>query len=150
MIFSAETKRSTSVLGWLSSSGNCISTHNLHLLHNTYTTTILRPSVRDYPGKLLPEQTLIHPPSWSSSNLYQLLPSTTIHSILPVQITCLAIFFAQPLSTSSLVYLLAWSPPPHIPYISSPNQCLVLSLMTSNCARYMQHSMHVKIWIKLP
>jgi len=33
-----------------------------------------------------------HPPSWSSSNLYQLLPSTTIHSILPVQITCLAIF----------------------------------------------------------
>ena len=37
-----------------------------------------------------------HPPtilsSWSSSNLYQLLPSTTIHSILPVQIVCLAIF----------------------------------------------------------
>ena len=33
-----------------------------------------------------------HPPSWSSSNLYQFLPSTTIHSILPVQITCLAIF----------------------------------------------------------
>ena len=32
-----------------------------------------------------------HPPSWSSSNLYQLLPSTTIHSILLVQITCLAI-----------------------------------------------------------
>ena len=33
-----------------------------------------------------------HPPSRPSSNLYQLLPSTTIHSILPVQITCLAIF----------------------------------------------------------
>jgi len=32
--------------------------------------------------------------------------------------------FAQPLSMSSLVYLLVWSPPPHIPYISSPNQCL--------------------------
>ena len=32
------------------------------------------------------------PPSWSSSSLYQLLPSTTIHSILLVQITCLAIF----------------------------------------------------------
>ena len=28
--------------------------------------------------------------------------------------------FAQPLSTSFLVYLLVWSPPPHIPYISSP------------------------------
>ena len=25
--------------------------------------------------------------------------------------------FAQPLSMSSLVYLLVWSPPPHIPYI---------------------------------
>ena len=27
-------------------------------------------------------------------------------------------------SMSSLFYLLVWSPPPHIPYISSPNQCL--------------------------
>jgi len=27
----------------------------------------------------------------------------------------------QPLSKSSLVYLLVWSPPPHVPYISSPN-----------------------------
>jgi len=33
--------------------------------------------------------------------------------------------FAQPLSMSSLVNLLVWSPPPHIPYISSPNQCLL-------------------------
>ena len=62
-----------------------------------------------------------------SSNLYQLLPSTTIHSILLVQITCLAIFLHKPLSTSSLVYLLVWSPPPHIPYISSPNQCLLFA-----------------------
>jgi len=36
-------------------------------------------------------ETFTHPPSWSSSNLYQLLPSTTIHTILPVQIACLAI-----------------------------------------------------------
>jgi len=35
--------------------------------------------------------------------------------------------FAQPLSMSSLVYLLDWSPPPHIPYISSPNQCLLFT-----------------------
>ena len=56
------------------------------------TTTVLRPFVRDYPGEPVPEETLTHPPSWSSSNLYQLLPSTTIHSILPVQITCLATF----------------------------------------------------------
>jgi len=64
------------------------------------TTTILRPFVRDYPGEPVPEETLTHPPSWSASNLYQLLPSTTIHSILPVQITCLAIFLHN-LSTSS-------------------------------------------------
>jgi len=56
------------------------------------TTTVLRPFVQDYPGEPVPEQTFTHPPSWSSSNLYQLLPSTTIHSILLVQITCLAIF----------------------------------------------------------
>jgi len=35
--------------------------------------------------------------------------------------------FAQHLSMSSLVYLLVWSPPPHIPYISSPNQCLLFA-----------------------
>ena len=58
----------------------------------TTTTTVLRPFVRDYPGELVPEETLTHPPSWSSSNLYQLLPSTTIHSILLVQNTCLVIF----------------------------------------------------------
>jgi len=33
-----------------------------------------------------------HQPSWSSSNLYQFLPSNTIHSILLVQTACLAIF----------------------------------------------------------
>jgi len=60
------------------------------------TTTILRPFVRDYSGELVPEETLTHPPSWSSSNLYQLLPTTTIHSILLVQITCLAIFLHVP------------------------------------------------------
>ena len=88
---------------------------------------MLRPFVWDYTDELVPEETLTHPPSWSSSNLYQLLPSTTIHSILLFQIMCLAIFFAQPLSTSFLVYLLVWSPPPHIPYISSPNQCLLFA-----------------------
>ena len=58
----------------------------------TTTTTVLRPFLRDYPGELVPEETLTYPPSWSPSNLYQLLPSTTIHSILLVQIACLAIF----------------------------------------------------------
>jgi len=44
----------------------------------------------------------------------------------------LTIFFHSPHyhlppSMSSLVYLLVWSPPPHIPYISSPNQCLLFA-----------------------
>ena len=33
------------------------------------TTTVLRPFVRDYPGKPVPEETFTHPPSWSSPNL---------------------------------------------------------------------------------
>ena len=43
-------------------------------------------------------------------------------------------FFAQPLSTSSLVYLLVWRPSPHIPYISSPNQCLLFATHTHTIA----------------
>jgi len=39
----------------------------------------------------------------------------------------LANLFAQPLSTFFLVYLLVWSPPPHISYISSPNQWLLFA-----------------------
>ena len=35
--------------------------------------------------------------------------------------------FAQLLSMSSVVYLLVWSPPPHIPCISSPNHCLLFT-----------------------
>jgi len=45
--------------------------------------------------------------SWSSSNLYQLLSSTTIHSILPVQITCLTTFLHN-LSPSPL-WSTSWS-----------------------------------------
>jgi len=75
------------------------------------------------PGEPVPKETFTHPPSWSSSNLCQ-LPSTTIHSILPVQIMCSAIFLHN-LSLCTLVYLLVWSPLPHTPYISSPNQCLL-------------------------
>ena len=68
------------------------------------TTTVLRPFVG--PGEPVPEETFTHPPSWSSS-FYQLLPSTTIHSILHVQITCLAIFL-QILSPCPL-WSISWS-----------------------------------------
>jgi len=76
------------------------------------TTIVLRQFVRDYPGEPVPQETLTHPPSWSSSNLYQLLPSTTFHSILPVQITCLAIFLHNlfPCPLWSTNETLVWSP----------------------------------------
>jgi len=71
----------------------------------------------------VPEETFTLPPSWSSSNLYQLLPSITIHSILPVQIACVAIFLHH------LCPRPLWSiTPPHIPYISLPNKCLLSAI----------------------
>jgi len=54
------------------------------------------------------------------------LPRSIASSLFQLGLTCLAIFFAEPLSMSSLVYLLVWSPP-RIPYISSPNQCLLFA-----------------------
>ena len=76
----------------LKTAHSCCSYNNHSSAKTTRTTTVLRPFVRDYPGEPVPEETFTHPPSWSSSSLYQLLPSTTIHSILLVQITCLEVF----------------------------------------------------------
>jgi len=45
------------------------------------------------PGKPVSKETFTHSHlSWSSIILYQLPPSTMIHSILPVQFTCLTVF----------------------------------------------------------
>jgi len=106
--------------------GDILPSRSLGTVHNNNNNR-LRPFVRDYPGDLVPEESLTHPPSWLSSSLYQLLPSTRIHSILPVQITCLAIFLHNLFPCPLWFYLLVWSPPPHIPYISSPNQCLLFA-----------------------
>jgi len=43
----------------------------------------------------------------------------------PCSIYMLDSLFAQSLLKSSLVYLLAWYPPLHTPYTSSPNHCLL-------------------------
>jgi len=76
--------------------------------------------VRDNPGEPVPEETFTHSHlSWSSIVPYLLHPSTMIHGIFPVQSTCLYPCF--------LVYLLAWHPPLHTPYISSPNHCLLFA-----------------------
>jgi len=91
------------------------------ILHSsvTATTTVLRPSVQDYPGEPVPEETLTHKTHHPDHHpificFFPSMASTTIHSILPVQITCLAIFFAQPLSMSSLVYPTFWSGALHL------------------------------------
>ena len=77
--------------------------------------------VRDYPSEPVPEEIPTHHPIIQSLSV-----SSTIHSILPIQITCLAIFLHN-LSPCPLVYLFVWSFPPHVSYISSPNQCLLFA-----------------------
>jgi len=42
--------------------------------------------------------------------------------------------FAQPLSKSSLVYLLVWNPQLHTPYISSPNHCSLCNTCLFYCS----------------
>jgi len=78
------------------------------LCYSYYTATVLLPFVQDYPGELVPEE------------IFTYLPILIM--IPPCSIYALDNLFAQPLSTSCLVYLLVWSPPPHTPYISSSNQ----------------------------
>ena len=55
----------------------------------------------------VPEETFSHSHlSWSSDILYQLTPFTTIHSILFISVYMLDCPFRQPLSSSSLVFVL--------------------------------------------
>ena len=70
----------------------------------------------DYPGEPVPEEILTthHP------DHHQLLPSTTIHSILPVQIMFLAIFLHN--LSPCPIWSTSWSGA-----ISSPNQCLLFT-----------------------
>jgi len=90
------------------------------------TTTVLQPFVQDYPGEPVPEETLTQSPTHHPDHHPILINFFHLPwSIASSRSNCvLGNLFAQPLSMSSLVYLLVWSPPPHIPYISSPKQCL--------------------------
>jgi len=84
--------------------------------------------VRNNPGELVPEETFTHSHlSWLSVIPYLLPLFITIHGIFPVQFTWLTVFFPQFLSKFSLVYLLAWHPQLHTPYISSHNHCLLFA-----------------------
>ena len=67
----------------------------------TTTTTVLWPFIHDYPGEPVPKETSTHSHlSQSSTILYQLPPSTMIHSILPIQIARLT-FFVHNLCTKN-------------------------------------------------
>jgi len=59
----------------------------------TRRTTVLWPFVWANPREPVAEETFAHSHLfWSSTILYRLPPSTTIHSILPVQFMCLTVF----------------------------------------------------------
>jgi len=58
--------------------------------------------------------------------LYQLPPSTKIHSILPVPIVCLTVFCTTSIQVL-LVYHIVWNPSLHTPYISSLSHCLLFT-----------------------
>ena len=88
----------------------------------TTTTTVLRPFVRAtrvswYQKKHSPTHHPDHHPVFIS---FFHLPRS-IASLFKLQSW-------QSFCTTSLVYLLVWSPPPHIPHISSPNQCLLFAV----------------------
>ena len=61
--------------------------------HETHTHDCLTALCPGLPAWLVPKETFTHShPSWSSDILYQ-LPSSTIHSILLIQLTCLTVLF---------------------------------------------------------
>jgi len=80
-------------------------------------------------------------PGWGSTrrNIHPLTPVVVISHLLsassiycdpwhpPCSIYVPDSLFPQSLSKFSLVYLLAWHPPVHTPYVSSPNHCLLFA-----------------------
>ena len=106
-------RRSSQPISWLSTEETKLNTTKANNITTTTTTTVLWPFVRHYPGEPVPGK---HSPthlSWSSSSLYQLLPSTMIDSIIPVQFMCLTIFLHKlsPFTLTSYIHLtiLIWS-----------------------------------------
>jgi len=85
--------------------------------------------VRDNPGEPVPEETFTHSHlSWSSVIPY-LLPSFFYDPWHPpCSIYVPDNLFPQSFSKFSFVYLLAWHPPLHTPYISSPSHCIIVLL----------------------
>jgi len=121
-------------LEYLDLFGNCKAMHVWNYIvqttTTTTTTTILQLSgyCQGLPGWADTRRN-IHPlisiliinPNLSASSIY----CDPWHN--PCSIYVPHSFSAQPLSKSSLVYLLVLHPPLHTPYISSPNHCLLFA-----------------------
>jgi len=105
---------------WIQNSLNSHDQHTYTTTHNNNHFTALCLGLPGWAGtrrNTHPPTIMIITQSLSASSIY--------HD--PCSNCMLDNLFAQPLSMSSLVYLLVWSPPPHIPYISSPNQYLLFT-----------------------
>ena len=80
-------------------------------------------SVWDNPGEPIPKETFTHShhPSWSSIIPYLLLTSITINGILPVQFTCLTIFFHN--HSPSFLWSTSWPGTLHFILHSNVQSC---------------------------
>jgi len=87
-------------------------------------------SVRDNPGEPAPEETFTHSHlSWSTVILYLLPSCITIHGILPVQFTCLTVFFHN-LSSSF----------PCLPLGLAPSTSFSIHLFTQSSSSFKAHA----------
>jgi len=95
------------------------------LMHAHTHTIVLWSFVWDYLGEPYQKKTFTHSDlSWSSTILYQLPPSTTIHNILPVQFMCFTVF----LNNLSNIHWLSLSPVACIISATGPDKPSVLWL----------------------
>jgi len=107
---------------------DCMNTH-------THTLSSSLDFVRDNPGEPVPEETLTHSHlSWSSIIPYLLSLSFTIHGILPVQLTCLIVFFHIYVQVFFALPLDLASSTSYRPYISSPDHCLLFAVHADTIA----------------
>ena len=98
-------------------------------LHCTHTTILrLSRSCLGQPGSADTGRN-IHPLTPIMVINYPLFASSIYYDLWPplCSIYVPDSLFPQSLSKFSLVYLLAWHPPLHTPYISSPNHCLLFA-----------------------
>ena len=120
------TPKATSLCGATSLDIFCVKIHTGVLPMDTMlqqqTTIILWPFVQNYPVERVQKK---HSPTHHPD--HHPIFSSFFHLLRSIASSLFKLRAWQPLSTSSLVYLLVWSPPPHIPYISSPNQCLLFA-----------------------